>query len=272
MILTISPSSFDTLQQCPTKYNYSSIRRLRQLDEKRDKMDQGSLFHELLEFHYTMMKAGLPINETILGAIALADEKYRNDEYELDIVKACQKQYQEYAVYYDNDGWTPLEIEVPFSKVLYQSDNHTIVSEGIIDLIVKNLSETKFPVDHKTTSKSTPVSILSNQFMNYAWAVDSDIFVKNEIGFQVSKGVSDRFKRHVLTYDKTHIEEWRENVILYCMNLINYIEKDHFPKNFSSCNYCSYQKICVSTPDAREYKINSMYKVGEAFNIYATKS
>lgn len=272
MILTISPSSFGSLQECPTKYNYGSLKRLRPLEEKRDKMDRGSLFHEMLEFHYTMQKNKIPYNEIVLGATELAREKYRNDEYEYDITEECVKNYQEYAIYYASDGWEPLEIEVPFSKVLYEGENHKIVSEGIIDLIAKNLTESVFPIDHKTTDQQKGVTILNNQFMNYCWATDTNVMVKNEIGFQKTYGPGQRFKRHVLTYDKTHLEEWRENVILYCMNLIGYIEKDYFPKNFSSCQYCRYKRICESTPDSRDYKISSMYKVGEAFDIFAKHS
>ena len=271
MILTISPSSLETLQECPQKYEYGSIRRLRPLEEKRDKMDRGSLVHEMLELHYkSIIEGKLSVGEIIMIVTDFARQKYRDDEYEFGIVEQSIPNYQEYATFYAGDGWQPLAVETPFTKVLFENDQHKIVSEGKIDLIVRNISGQTFPVAHKTSDKNDLYpTILSNQFMCYAWSTDSAIIVKNDIGFQKSYGPAQRFHRHMLNYDPAILAEWRENAIYHCMKLINFVENEHFPRQYSSCFRCRYRKVCESTPDAREYKISSQYKVGEAFDIYA---
>ena len=270
MILTISPSSLESLQECPTKYEYSSIRRLTLIDEKRDALDRGSLFHKLLEVHYKCVMTGdIKLGDIILAVTQFARELYQNDEYDdVQMVEECIKNYQEYAMFWKDDGWIPLAIESPFSKVLYEDEQHKIIIEGKRDLIVKNASGTIIPVDHKTTSKIEYVNPLSNQFMAYVWVDDGSIFIKNEIGFQKSKGPGERFHRHPLNYDKANLEEWRENTIYDCMKLISYIENDHFPRRYSNCWRCRFGRICETTPDSREFKMKALYKVREAYDLY----
>lgn len=266
MILTISPSSLNSLQECPKKYEYSSIKRLRSLTEDTSKRDRGSLFHEILEHHYNLLKA--KEDDIILAVTEFARSKYREDEYPFEMVEESVKNYQEYASYYLNDNWNPLAVETPFTKIIFENDHHKIVMEGIIDLIAEN-QNSNFVVDHKTSEKRDLYpTILSNQFKCYAWATGNYTVIKNDIGFQKTLGPAERFNRHVLSYTNEHIEEWRESVIYFGMRAIDYIENERFPMSESSCFRCSYRKICEATPDSREYKINNLFRVADAYNIY----
>lgn len=272
MILTISPSGLNTYQECPTRYNLSNIQRLRPLEEKRDKLDRGSLFHKLMEIHYNGIIAGQSLNEIVIAVTEYAREAYRNDIYDdIEMVEACISNYQEYAVYYNEDGWEPLAAEQPFSRILFENDQHKIVIEGIIDLIAKSRnSPAPFVVDHKTSDKNDLYpTIMGNQFKAYAWVTDSSVVIKNDIGFQKTYGPAQRFHRHVLNYTKAHLEEWRESVIYHGLELINFIEKDYFPMREASCWRCSYRQICEATPDAREYKKTSRFKVGAPHDIFS---
>ncbi len=274
MILTLSPSGLNTYQACPRKFNYSNMKRLRPLEEKRDKLDRGSLFHRMLEVHYNGLINKTPFNDIVIEVTNFAREAYRNDEYEdIGMVESCIANYQEYAVFYSEDGWEPISTETPFSKIIFENNEHKIVLEGIVDLIAKNRNSTSlFVVDHKTSDKNDLYpTILGNQFKAYSWATDSFVVIKNDIGFQKTYGPAQRFHRHVLNYTKEHLDEWRESVIYHGLELINFIEKDYFPMRESSCYNCQYRKICESTPDAREYKINSMYKVGEPHDIFSRR-
>lgn len=55
------------------------------------------------------------------------------------------------------------------------------------------------------------------------------------------------------------------------MQLSRYIESEHFPKRYSSCRFCRYHEICRTTPDARNFKIESKFKVGEGYDIFGDK-
>lgn len=271
MILTLSPSGLKTYQECPTKFKYSNIQRLRPLEEKRDKLDRGSLFHKMLEIHYNDLINKTPFNDIIIAVTNFAREAYRNDEYDdLGMVENCISNYQEYAVYYSEDGWEPVSAETPFSKIIFEDGDNKIVMEGIVDLIAKNRNSTSlFVVDHKTSDKNDLYpTILGNQFKAYSFATESFVVIKNDIGFQKTYGPAQRFHRHVLNYTKEHIDEWRESVIYHGLELINFITKDYFPMRESSCWNCMYRKICESTPDSRSYKIKSAYKVSGAYDIF----
>ena len=257
---------------CPTMYNYNSIKRLTPLEEKRDKMDRGTLFHEMLALHYNLIINGeVPYNQIVLAVTELAREKARNDEYPIEMTEESISNYQDYAVFYQADNWIPKFVETPFSKLIFESEKDKIILEGRMDLIVETGEKLIFPVDHKTEEKKDQANPLSNQFMAYSWATDSNNFVKNAVGFQKTYGPAQRFHRDIMSYTKEQLEEWRENVIYFGLMLINYIEKDHFPMNFSSCRYCKYKSICLTSKDNREFKMGSMYMVREPYDIFGSK-
>lgn len=267
MILTISPSSIETWQECPTKYNYGTVKRLSPIDEDTTKMDRGRLFHEMLQLHYTLLKEGVTYNDIILEVTKSSREKYVEEDFSVQMIEECIKNYQEYAVYYQNDGWKVLAVESPFSVVVYESDEHKIILEGRIDLIVENDGMT-IPVDHKTSDKQEKPNPLSNQFMSYSFVANSFNFIKNEIGFQKTYGPAQRFHRHVLSYPEENLIEWKDQIVRDGLKIIQAIETAEFEMRFASCWRCRFRKICESTPDARNFKIESMYKVRDEYNIY----
>jgi CRISPR/Cas system-associated exonuclease Cas4 (RecB family) len=279
MIITISPSSIESLQSCPAAYNFSSVLRLRPLEEDTSKMDRGTCFHKMLKTHYNLILAGLndpatriPYSQINLAVIEVAREFTRNDEFPHEMVEECIGNYNDYCIFYSSDGWTPKAVETPFSTELYSDENIKVILEGVIDLVVETSDGVTFPVDHKTVSQNDRnPTILSNQFMAYCWALNSKNFVKNDIGFQKTYGPKDRFHRHVMSYDDTLLDEWKNNVILDIMKTIGYKENDYWPRNYSNCKYCRYKRICETTPDSRQYKIETLYRKGEQFDIYAAR-
>ena len=271
MILTLSPSSIDTLMECPTKYNYSSLQRLAPIEEDRSKMDRGTLFHEMLAMHYNLIIANeLTSNQIILAVTELARERARNDVYPIDMAEECISNYQDYAIFYASDGWIPKFVETPFSKELYKDEERSIILEGRMDLIVEGPGNMIYPVDHKTEERKDQANQLSNQFMAYCWATESLSFVKNAIGFQKSYGPSQRYHRDVMSYTKEALDEWRENVIYYGLTLMQYIETGHFPMNYSSCRFCRFKNICNTTKDTRNFKIESMYTKRPEYDIFGS--
>lgn len=279
MIITISPSSIETLQSCSAAYNYRSNLHLRPIEEDTSKMDRGSCFHKLLKFHYSLILSGINNPESKLSyqqvnfaVIEAGREMTRNDEFPHEMVEECIANYNDYHVFYSEDRWIPKAVETPFSFELYSDENIKIILEGIIDLIVETADGMIFPVDHKTVSQNDRnPTILSNQFMAYCTATDSRNFVKNDIGFQKTYGPKDRFHRHVMSYDESLLNEWRENIILDIMKIKKYQESDYWPRNYSNCKYCRFKRICETTVESRQYKIDTMYIKGQAYDIYAAR-
>lgn len=144
MIITISPSSLDSLQECPTKYNFSTLKRLRLIEEDTSRLDRGTLYHKLLAMHYQLIINGindesqkLEYPQVIAAVREFARGLGREDLFPLDMIEECIESYQDYAVYYANDGWTPIAVEAPFSKTFYEEEDLTIIMEGKIDLIAR---------------------------------------------------------------------------------------------------------------------------------------
>lgn len=269
MILTVSPSSFTTYQECPEKYRLSILQRYNPIESDTTKMDRGRLFHELLDMHYTLLSSGVQYGEVVMSVIGNIRERNILD-YTPEIVDECMRNYQDYAVYYKDDGWEVEYVENPFTKIIHETDKHKIVLEGVIDLGAKN-SNSRFPVDHKTTDKvEKPVS-LTNQFMIYCLVTGSFVLVKNEIGFQKSYGPAQRFHRHTLSYPESRIEEYRRELIEDCLELIDRIENNRFNHRLSSCRFCWFRRVCEQTEDAREHILGNFYKKRPEFDIYAEK-
>lgn len=269
MILTFSASSLDKWDACPTQYNFSSVRRLELSFGDRKKLERGKLFHRLLENHYKMVKEGLlSYGDIILTTTSLAQKLYIDGEYPLDLVEECTFQYQEYCNFYANDGWEILAVEQPFTVTLFEDEKDKIILEGKQDLIVKNHGII-YPVDHKTTERKERVSPLANQPFSYVFVDNAFVFIRNEIGFQKSKGISERMTRHVLSYPQELIDEWKGETIIKGLRIIKSIEDGRFDKYYNSCKFCAYKPICESTPDAREHTIEEKYRVRKEFDIYA---
>src|SRR5204862_6305778 len=93
-------------------------------------------------------------------------------------------------------------------------------------------------VDHKSSSRRGTPSGLDNQFLGYCWALDVNNLVINKIGFQKTLKNEDKFERHVKSYSKELLDEWRVNSIrsaieLYCsMKDVSELAKQ---KDYTSC-------------------------------------
>lgn len=282
------------IQLCARKVNFEFLQNWRPT-EKAEALEKGDLMHRMLAHYYR----GRMANRTdISNVIDEAVEKARVASIDMDLSESTVdeniKQFKEYALFYQNDGWRPLEVERPFSKVLFRRDDEVIwrvgdvvateatpgaektvlseglqiLYEGVIDLIA-DTPHGIFVVDHKTASRRSTPSKLSNQFMGYSWATGSFNFVVNRIGFQKTLSAQERFQRPFLSYNKQILDEWAQNAIYWTKMLVHYIDTGFFPPNFTSCDKyagCIFQKVCESIPEVREFKLQANFYVGEPWS------
>jgi hypothetical protein len=271
-ILALDSQILNTVMACGMKTKYAFI-DMKEPEKKAEALEKGDLMHRMLKHYYKGVKSGrkkdefdLLVKEAIeIGRIASVDMALSDSTVEENI-----HQFFAYCNYYKQDGWDALEVETPFSKVLYENEERgiKILYEGIIDLVAMTPHGPAI-VDHKTASRRQQPFLLSTQFMGYAWALNVDRVIVNKIGFQKTLPPKDRFNRFQLWYPKQLIAEWKREAIYYSNMLMSWIDQGYFPHNYTSCDKysgCIYQQVCASTPEVRPHKLSMFYKDGQPWS------
>lgn len=155
------------------------------------------------------------------------------------------------------------------------NDGVRIIIEGKIDLIGKTKDELQF-WDHKKVSRNEAMLVTDNQFSAYAWVGDGVSVVRNSIGTQTSLKPHEKFTRDTINYTKLWLEDWRMDAIFHGLNMLKAIEAGenaYYPKRFNACKTrygtCRFYDICRTTPDNREYKMRTLFRVAEPFTLWA---
>lgn len=292
--IALDSQILNTVAACGRKANLEFLKNWRPT-EKAEALEKGDLMHRMLAHYYRARQAK---RGDVRIVIEESEQIARVAAVEMDLTDSTVDenigQFKQYALYYQNDGWVPLEVERPFSKVLYRRDDEVvwrvgdvvategtpgargtvvkeglqILYEGVIDLVA-DTPHGVFVVDHKTSSRRGTPTKLSNQFMGYCWATGSNNFIVNKIGFQKSLSEKDRYERPFLSYNQPILSEWAEQAIYWTRVLVNYIDTGYFPPNFTSCDKysgCIFQKVCEAIPEVREFKLMTNFYVGEPWS------
>lgn len=271
IIFSLSPSSLDSYQECALKYDYSKNKKIRSVDTS-DAMERGSVFHKMLELHYTRLKEGVAyhkVMEEVIASIRVLVVNH-SDLIKSEDINDLTRVYQRYAVNYATDTLETLEIEAPFSYLLLDQQildyRVKVIIEGIIDWLVRTRNSTEIVVvDHKTESQQRRYTSLQNSFSIYAMVTGCHTVLVNAIGFQKEP----IFRRIPLFYSPARQIEFKEKILpFWAMKLIAAKRHDIWEPNNSSCLYCPYTTLCEADPDAREFKINTFFRKGEDFDIY----
>jgi len=267
-IFIVSPSSLDTLEACMRRYFYTKVAHLAP-KEKNEALIRGDFTHEILENYYNGKKDLRPDNlhETLEYASKRASERI---DLESSLAEVCIDVFREYALHYVNQDWEILGVEAKFSRVLYENEVVKILFEGKMDLVV-NINGKVIPIDHKTRARKEDPNKLANQYIGYAWAVDTNMVIENEIGFQTSKKAAEKFRQSVMSYTAANINEWHENAVYHSLRAYELTKENFFPMSPAACKFCNYYEICETTPESRPFKIGRDYTENEAYDLFAQR-
>ncbi len=278
--IAIDSQILNTVVSCGRKVKMMFIDNWRPT-EKAEALEKGDLMHKMFAHYYRGKRAGLTLNDEdhallIAGSIAEGRKEYLPMQLSVTTAEEDIRQFKENILYWQRDGWKIIDVEAPFSKLLYERpDTPTkpglrILYEGIIDLVVTHPSpHGTYIVDHKTGSRRGVPFKLSNQFMGYCWARDMNQVIINKVGFQKSLSASERFQRQFISYEKELIKEWAQQAVYWTHMLAGYIDQNYFPPNFTSCDKysgCIYQPVCCSIPQVRQFKLDSGYYQGDPWS------
>lgn len=274
--LIITSSSANSVQLCPQRYDYEINQQLC-LPNKGIALEKGDLFHIFLEnyykgllFNYDNIENKIPLHEIVNNAILRVREKSVDLHLESEDSEEVVTFAKEYVLHYQNDGWTPKAVEQKFSVVIYEDDNFRIIFEGKVDLVANTAAQNlDIIVDHKTGKKNTVPSKLSTQFIGYSLSLGVQNVLVNKINWV--KDPDNRFHRYLLNYDKSIIEEFRQDLIYWSFQIIGHTDNNYFPRNRTSCDKfsgCPFRSICKTIPEARQFKIDRDYVKNKNYHLF----
>lgn len=294
LIIALDSQRLGALEDCLFRYD---LRFNRNLDQGTTSLaiQKGSFMHELLRFYYLGRKGNEPVTEAEVygpdgsditiefseplkpydardNAIPQARKKLveisLSDE---DAITEVLATFHEYVDYYSACTWKIIDVESPFSVVLFEDDVVRVVNneeysgliilwEGIIDLEVMNAAGESFPVDHKTAGRRNYPEVLTNQFAGYAFKTDQKLVCVNQIEYK--KG-ADKFHRPFLVYPNHIINRWCESVINTVVErYIPALNSGNYYRNIHACNTkfkCVFAEYCEADATSQKFLLNSKY-------------
>lgn len=176
----------------------------------------------------------------------------------------------QYLIFYKNDHWVPLEVEVVKGEVLYEDDDVRVLWKSKLDWIV-DTNQGIYPVDHKTMKQRRDNNSLNNQFIGQCMIMRTRNVFINKIGFQTTLEPKEKFTRPPVSYSAARLLEWQsETLPFYAKLLLMYAETGHFPPNYTNCQHmfgnCAYKSVCESDPGMRAEELRNNFKVGRTWN------
>lgn len=270
--IVISASRYTTIQSCFYATNLRYNVRLYPVI-KNEYFERGSLIDVLCNVYYRGRKKGLSFNESLNDA--LENGRAFSVKTSLDVAKSefIIERFVQYLHHNLNDDWQVIEVQAPFTKIIYQDESLQIIAEGLIDLLI-NTRAGFFVVDTKSTSREADkrkidAQKLDNQFKLYCIVFAVNQVMINDIGVQKSKNEDALFKRRLINFPDTILLEWINNVVYWCNSWLDHDENKLYPQNFSSCYGCDYTSICAEESSMRQFIANRDFKIVEKdFNIY----
>lgn len=236
----VSYSEYDALRMCPLKHHLAYNRRWRMPDTSRA-LSIGSLFHEVMEAHYS----GEPTTRVI-------DESEAKEEYR-DTVEWMYAGYQE--CYGDDDNWKVIEVEKQFELPL----GPNLRIKGRIDLLVQDRAtdDGLWVVDHKSCRELPKGKALEfdDQFGLYVWLLrNSGIDVRGVIHnacrthqLKREMRMDERFRRtHTIRQDRELDTIAREARQTFERGLIPWVGQPPRATDPDRCGWrCDFTEACL---------------------------
>lgn len=293
LTVKIDSQILNSMNLCAERYRLDHIEHWRPL-KKALALERGSVMHTMLkryrqgkkEGRVTKDTHGILVNECILvGKVAAANTYHLSvDEFEEDV-----RVFNDYVLRWQYDGWEILDLEQPFSKILYTDntpieygskvyDGLNIIYEGVIDARIRDPKIGLSVVDTKTESRRSYPYILSNQFQGYEWAFGIPVII-DKVGYQGTLKSNDpepddkgrdksKFRRLVHESGQFAINEWVNDTVEQVKTAIGWHgqlesgERKTLQKNRTSCDKysgCIFQKVCAVPEEVREFKLQAHY-------------
>lgn len=261
-----------TFSRCEREFDYRFLQIL-EPTSKEENLEVGSLMHVMLKVYYCLKRAGKFTHAECRNlAVEIAGVHAVKTEVDVTYTEELSEHFKLYADHYQHETWIPLNIEEPFTFILYEDEGLRILYFGVMDLYIENFGQ-RYPVDHKTERRTSDPLELDNQFLGYCAATGSKVLYVNKVGLQKSKKVEERFRRVPLSYTQNRIDEWKAVSVYRAKQYLHALEEHAFPPRYTGClrfnKKCRYYDLCnTDSGDARDWKAKENFQKGKEWNPY----
>lgn len=271
--IVIDATMLDMLQLCPERFN-NRFKKNKTKSAKPRQLDRGTVIHLGFEAYYKGLQAGKHFDDCcqdLISAAGLAIVESDLDVYEARHIQNTMLENVQFW-YHEDVNWRIERVEDSFLYVLHEDDDVRISMIGKIDLLRSNNQYTNQPLDHKSYERDSPVPKLSNQFINYALAVNSKYLTVNRVGLQKTLKPADKHKRILMSYNPDMFDAWVKNTISWCMQYLEWEVSGVWPMNFTSCDkyhrVCEYLPVCEEADlEAKAYILDRDYITVEPWDV-----
>lgn len=285
--LVLDTSLLDLYQLCAYKYNIRQ-NKLKVPASEAVALDRGTIIHAGKEAYFKELKTSHDWNKALQAqseAVQFAGAKssvimVANSEEHISvgfIDESLKRESLHHRL--DDLNMEILEVESPFMYVLFEDKEFNngqgikFVVIGKIDLLINWKTYKMAPMDHKSHERDYgPPSRFRNQFINYAYALQSYYLFVNRIGLQKTLKDNERFKRVPLSYDPVYFQQWKENTIAWFWKYYESITENQWLQNLTSCDKfnraCEYLPICDTSGESNKvYKLNVSFADGKKWDV-----
>lgn len=241
--MRISYSTLDTYQNCPLKYKYREVDKIKEPKSKEAVF--GTLIHAVMKYIHTPALLAPSLDQALdFYAKSWNSEIYENELEERSAFSQGVTIIQNYLARTKPADFTIVDLESRFAIEIGTEETGIHTVSGIIDRIDKTADGYEI-IDYKTTRKmpsqdkvdnDIQLSIYLQAFLHrYPKEVDRLDTITVSL-YYLKHGVklsSKRTKEQLATLEKTFLD------------VIKSIEEEKFDPILSPlCDWCGYQKIC----------------------------
>jgi putative RecB family exonuclease len=242
-IMRVSYSSVETYQNCPLKYKFREIDKIKEPKSKEAVF--GTLIHSVMKYIHTPSLLAPNVEQALdYFAKSWNSEVYENEMEERAAFTQGVTMIQNYLSHNKPTDYTIVDLESRFAIEIGDDKTGKHIVSGIIDRIDKTEDGYEI-IDYKTTRKmpsqdkvdnDIQLSIYCKAFLN-RYPKEIDRLDKITVSlYYLKHGVklsSQRTIEQLATLEKTFLD------------VIKLIEEEKFDPILSPlCDWCGYQKIC----------------------------
>jgi len=240
--MRISFSSFETYQNCPLKYKFQNIDKIK--EPKSKEAIFGSILHSVMKFVHTPGILSPSLDQAMEFFSNLWNATiFENPDEERAAFSQGVRMIQDYYKKNNPAKFNIVDLESRFQIEIGKEGEKHIVS-GIIDRIDK--TENGFEIiDYKTTKKMPAQEKVDN---NMQLSVYLQAFLSrypSERKNLSNLKVSLYFLKHGVKLSAQRTEEQLQKTEGKFLEAIRLIKEEHFEPQISPlCDWCGYQNIC----------------------------
>lgn len=245
-----SPSRISSFEQCPQKYKFRYIDKIKPLIEETIESHLGSAVHETLEWIYNSVKENPEKIPTLDDIINHYIQEWQKSMSENILIVKKQFTYKDYlnkgiqflADYFqENYPFKDGTIECE-KKIVIKLDENTYI-RGFIDRLVYNIEEGQYEIHDYKTANSLPSQEKMNEDKQLALY---SIAIKEIYGKDKEVILVWHYLAHNQKIISRRTEEQLEKLKHETKKLIEEIEqtKEFIPNKSILCEWCEYKSVC----------------------------